>query len=301
MDSAKDKHTGQIVDGEQLWYINNVDKDAYVCRGCNVPINPVSYEKGLKRRPHFRELNGHPHKGWCKIEGEIELIKKAKKQKITTPQGFPASFPNKLELIGERDKIDKEKSNQADDNLAKRTSSQSEEGSNLSTTTSKWTARTIRPICRTYCNFPKDRDLPLLISNLYGDTYNDVIRRLSSKEIVIYTKNHLLYAPLGWQKIHKDNDKLIIYLGYGYWINNKLIPYKVQVNIGDWSKSKINYVLEELNIAIYDSKQVKDKDKKTKVKSWLFFIGEQSLDSPEIFIVNDHRLICCLTLEMKSY
>lgn len=297
MDSAKDKYTGQIVDGEQLWYIEEVDKEGYICRGCGVPMNPVSFARGLKTRPHFREFEKHPHKEWCKIEGEIELIKKAKKQRVTTPQGFPASFPYKLELIEQRVKVDTSEDDEGGNSFPIRGTSKSS-GGGSSTVTSKWIARTIRPICRTYYNFPKDRDLPLVITGTYGETYNDVIRRLSSQEIVQYTKQHLFYAPIGWQEIEMHDGYFVINSSYGYWVNKKLNPYKVQVNTEDWSQSKINYVLEELNVARHDAIDIKKKDQKTKIKSWLFFIGEQSLKNPNIFIVNDHRLICCLTLNI---
>lgn len=41
--------------------------------------------------------------------------------------------------------------------------------------------------------------------------------------------------------------------------------------------------------------EVKDAvNKKTKERAKVFFIGEQSSENPEIFYVNDYRLICAI-------
>ena len=296
MDSAKDKYTGQIVDGEQLWLINQVDKEGYICRGCGVLVNPVSFEKGLKTRPHFREYPKYPHESWCDIEGEEALIKTAKKKSIKNENGFTCSFPHKLELVDSTKKVSND--GVTEEGTSRRFASGDKEGtSSTSNSVSKWVARTIRPICRTYNNFPKDRDLPLSITGLFGDIYNDTIRKLSSQEIVKYTKNHLLYAPISWKRPTIDGDNYIFELSYGYWTKNGLTPYKVLIDTSDLSQAKIYYILEELEVARNEAIQVKQKDKKTRTKSWLFFIGKQLVDSPDTFTVNDHRLVCCLTLD----
>jgi len=106
----------------------------------------------------------------------------------------------------------------------------------------------------------------------------------------------LLYAPISWKKPVIEDDKILVELSYGYWTNDGLDPYRVIVDSSNWSKAKISYILEELEVARNESIQAKKKDSKSKVKSWLFFIGEQSVESPDIFTVNDHRLVCCLTL-----
>lgn len=295
MDSAKDRYSGQIVSGEELWLITPVDKEGYLCRGCNVPVNPVSFEKGLKIRPHFREYSKYPHKDWCKIEGEKELVRLGRKQRVTQEQGFPGSFPYKLEVVSKKITAnDNQEASEYKNKIIKNTHDLKQ--TSTSQSTSKWIARTIRPICKTYHNFPHDRDLPLFISGLDGSTYGDVIRRLSSQKIVEYKRNHLFYAPISWKKVKKDEFGIIVELSYGYWVDKKLLnPYKIKVNTNGWGQSKINYVLEELEVARHEAMQSKRKNKTTKMKSWLFFIGEQSLTSLNTFIINDHRFICCLT------
>lgn len=44
-------------------------------------------------------------------------------------------------------------------------------------THTQWTARTILPLCRTFINFPHDRDLPLSVPDAYGSTYDEVTCR----------------------------------------------------------------------------------------------------------------------------
>lgn len=39
------------------------------------------------------------------------------------------------------------------------------------------------------------------------------------------------------------------------------------------------------------------KNNKTKLKSWVFFIGSQDLDDPSIYRVSDHRLICAMSAD----
>ncbi|EEJ7452294.1 hypothetical protein ZP84_004438, partial [Salmonella enterica subsp. enterica] len=39
---------------------------------------------------------------------------------------------------------------------------------------------------------------------------------------------------------------------------------------------------------------IEAKGKGLKDKAWVFFIGEQSADNPEIFYVSDYRLICAI-------
>jgi hypothetical protein len=295
MNSAVDRYTGQIVDGEQLWYIDPIDKEGYTCRGCDVMVNPVSYEAHHKKRPHFKELPTKPHKSWCDIDGEEKLIAKARKESVTTHAGFPGSFPSKLQLVDEREKVA----------LAgvyvggQGTSS----GGALSRTTlgktyTQWTAHTIRPICRAFMNFPHDRDLPLNVPGAYGSTYDEVIRKLASRDIVSYPKQHILVAPLSWSKAKEVKGKIVVELSYGFWANKKLAaPYRLIVDATNWSAAKKNYILTELEVSREEAKERITAGKKSE-KSWVFFFGQQDSTNLSDFVISDHRLICCLTGEL---
>lgn len=298
MESAIDIKTGQIIDGEQLWYLNHVDKDGYVCRGCRVKVNPVSFDRTNKKRPHFKELPSHPHESWCDVEGEQTLIAQGKKKRLTSVDGvFPGSFPSKLALIDERELVDSSITSgnpQSKGGTPSRSSTGSGEKS-----ISRWTARTIRPICKTYVNFPNDRDLELAVPGAYGRSYDEVIRRLSSSDIVINIKQHIFFAPLSWQSCQINSDRLVISLSYGFWTNKKLKqPYRVIVDMTQLSEAKSNSILKEIEISQEEAKLARASNPKTKEKSWLFFYGKQIETQPTDFLVTDHRLICCLTGEL---
>jgi hypothetical protein len=298
VESAMDIKTGQIVDGEQLWYLDSVDKDGYVCRGCSVKVNPVSFERTNKKRPHFKELPSHPHQPWCDVEGEQKLIAQGKKKRLTSNDGaFPGSFPSKLELIDERVCIDD--SIISGNNHSRLDKSHHSSAVRGEVSVSRWTARTIRPICKTYMNFPLDRDLELAVPGAYGRSYDEVIRRLSARDIVQYTKQHIFFAPLAWKSCQVNEEHLVISLGYGFWANNKLEQsYRVLVDIKNLSEAKKNSIIKEIEISQEEAKQAKISSNKTKEKSWLFFYGKQLETQPTNFLVTDHRLICCLTGEI---
>lgn len=295
MDSAVDSFTGQIVDGEQLWYIDPVDKEGYICRGCGVMVNPVSFEAHHQKRPHFKELPSKPHESWCDIEGEEKLIAKARKERVTTQAGFPGSFPSKLQLVDEREKVATTGAPVGEQGTS---SGSASSGTSTGKTHTQWTAHTIRPICRTFMNFPNDRDLPLSVPSTYGSTYDEVIRKLASRDIVAYPKQHILVAPLSWSKAKDAAGKIVVELSYGFWANKKLTtPYRLIVDSTNWSAAKKNYILTELEVSRKEAKERADAGQKSE-KSWVFFIGQQDSTSPSDFVVSDHRLICCLTGEL---
>ncbi|HAV4865642.1 hypothetical protein B4S22_07585 [Acinetobacter baumannii] len=53
----------------------------------------------------------------------------------------------------------------------------------------------------------------------------------------------------------------------------------------------------ELNFVRSEAIDAYNKNKKTKLKSWIFFIGSQDLDNPSIYRVSDHRLICAMSAD----
>ena len=54
MDSARDITTNEIIEAEQLWEIEFVDKERYRCIGCGTQLWPASYKRDInKKRPYF--------------------------------------------------------------------------------------------------------------------------------------------------------------------------------------------------------------------------------------------------------
>lgn len=298
MESAIDQKTGQIIDGEQLWYINPVDKKGYICRGCGTLVDPVSYEPHNKIRPHFKEYRKHPHEPWCNVDGEEKLVARGRKQRLTTFDGFPGSYPSVLQLTDVR-RIADETSYQADSSHTTSRRDKVDRKVVNQQHYSCWTARTIRPISRTYMNFPHDRDLALSISNISGKTYDEVIQKLPSNKIILTNEVKVFAAPISWSKPQELNKSIIVELGCGLWADNKLLdPYKVVIDTSEWGIAKKNYVLKEIEVARREAIERNRKGRKNE-KSWLFFLATQHPNDPSNFLLNDHRLICCLTGVMK--
>lgn len=293
MQSARDKHTGEIVDAEQLWIIDLVDSLGYECRGCGAQATPCSYGPENKVRPYFSAKDGH--NAGCDVEGEVELVKRAQKQSVMTREGFPGSFPNRLVLRDTRPVVGQNGSPITTAGGGHRMGSAA--GSAETQRDRRWAAETIRPICRTFINYPFDRHLPLTVPGIAADTYQRALRALKSGQIVDYSAAHIFYAPISWKASIANDDHLDIQLSYGEWEERKLIrPYRVKVNWQNWSKAKRNYVLREIEAA--RSEYMTAHKRGDKDKGVLFFIGKQDKVDLALFHVDDHRLICCLVAEM---
>ncbi|CAM2837814.1 hypothetical protein [Legionella worsleiensis] len=292
MDSARDISTGKIIEAEQLWLLSPINANNYICRGCNAIVTPCSYHPQNKKRPYFSAKQGH--KIDCDVDGEIELVKRARKERITTQDGFPGNFPRKLVLHDKRPVVAA---------ICKGSSHISESQSiqfkliNTENNDHCRTVSTIRQICRVFINFPFDRDLPLTVPGISSNTYQYVFWSLKRNQIILYPQLKIFYAPISWKALVVDSDHLDIQLNAGEWGEKGFsCSYKVRINWKDWGTAKRNYVTKEIEIARLEAIEA---DKRgDKQKGWLFFIGKQDSIDPSIFHVEDHRLICCLVAEM---
>lgn len=244
-------------------------------------------------RPYFSAKDGH--NAGCDVEGEVELVKRARKQRISTREGFPGSFPNRLVLRDRRQVVGSNGTpTVATIAGGRRTGSK---GSSEAQRDRHWAAQTIRPICRTFVNYPYDRDLPLAVPGMAVGTYQRVFRSLKSDQILRYPEPRLFYVPISWKASVADDDRLEIQLSYGEWIERKLTrPYRVRMGWKDWSDAKRNYVSREVETARVEYMAAKKRGDKE--KGWLFFIGRQDESDPALFHVDDHRLVCCVVAEM---
>lgn len=293
MESARDKHTKEIVDAELLWIIDPVDPLGYECRGCGVLATPCSYRPENKVRPYFSAKSGHNTN--CDVEGEVELVKRARKQRISTREGFPGSFPNRLVLQEQRPVVGPNGTPNAP--RGEGAGRFGTDGLGETREGRRWAAQTIRPICRTFTNYPFDRDLTLTVPGIEANTYQRVFRSLKSDQVLHYAETSIFYAPISWKALITDGDNLEIQLSYGEWNERKLSrPYRVNVDWQSWSIAKRNYVSREIETARLEYMAAKKRGDNE--KGWLFFVGRQDESDPALFHVDDHRLICCLVAEM---
>lgn len=304
METALDKYTGQIIDASQLWIIDQtegVDKTRYVCRGCGVLANPCSYRPHNEVRPYFK-ADPH-HLEHCDIPLESLLIKRGRKRRLTSLRGFPGSFPNRLELKTHRIVSHTEGLPTAPRSLPPKI--KTIEDLLKIYRERPWTANTIRPICRTFLNYPYDRDLPLTIDGILANTYRSAFKIIKRDLFTNHIERKIFYAPMGWKTLQKTEDELEIKLGYGErpptdeksTINRRTLnPCRIKVHWKNWSNYQRNYVCQEFEAARRESIEAKKNNKKA--KGWVFFIGEQDHNDLSIFHVTDHRLICCIVDEL---
>lgn len=61
MESARNKYTSEIIEAEDLWLLDVVDTNGYVCWGCGIEMYPSAWQKGSKKRPSFNKMPGKEH------------------------------------------------------------------------------------------------------------------------------------------------------------------------------------------------------------------------------------------------
>ena len=207
---------------------------------------PCSSRPKNKVRAYFSAKDGH--KSGCDVEGEVELVKRARKQRVSAREGFPGSFPNRLVLRDTRRVVGSNGPPTVTTSAGRsRTSS---ERVSETPRDRRWAAQTIRPICRTFVNYPYDRDTPLAVPGVAAGNYQRVFRSLKSDQILQYPKSCLFYAPIGWQAPIEDGDQIEIQLSYGEWIERKLTrSYQVRIGWNDWSAATRKYVSRETETA----------------------------------------------------
>lgn len=297
MDSAMDILTKATVEAEQLWMIDEVDKDGYSCRGCSVKAIPCSYQPHNKVRPYFKVIGKHDSD--CDVEGEEKLVGKGKNERLSTARGdFPIPYPSKLVLRDYRPVLDPDPAPapailHIDGNDGSR--GRSSNGKNDSTRGRE--ANTIRPICRSFINYPHDRDLPLSIPGIEGATYISIFKKLNWGGLQAYPGQKLLYSAIRWNKAVETDEYLEVLLDAGVREGGKLkVGHKIHIDWSNWSKAKRTFVKNDLETARLEA--IEESEKKSKKKAYLFFIGQQDADDIAIFHVTDHRLICCIVDEI---
>lgn len=297
MDSAQDKITGEIVEAEQLWLIPVVDKDRYVCRGCGIKLTPAAYRPENVVRPYFTARDGD-HKQGCDVNGEKKLVNKGKKKRLSTPkEGFPAPYPAKLVLRDLRAITGESGGSDNDAAGGGGTRGTGDGKSAPSTSNRRRVANTIRPICRTFINFPYDRDLELEVPGIDATKYLTVFKKLKWNELARYPEARITYAAIRWSKPLDTDEFLEITVDAGERDEKRLVRgHRVRVEWVDWSKAKRTYVRNEIEAARKEA--ITANEKGTKEKGYLFFVGEQDSEDVTLFRVTDHRLICCLVDEI---
>ncbi len=291
MDSARDITTDEVIEAEQLLEIEFVDKERYRCIGCGTQIWPASYKRDInKKRPYFTLGAAGKHIEPCDIDGEEEIIKRAKSERLGTTEGFPLPFPNELVLSDNRPVA-----NQAVDALPPVT------GAHVRTRGNEnrhprinhgHTVKTLRPIAKTFIKYPHDREyLPLKVPECEGNTFATVFWRLG-KLIQHRRPTHLYFASLHWKAPTKTVASIEWQLDAGDWDranNRRGTSFRVRVNWSEWSATQRNTLEHEIEFA-----RGQTKNSGGAIKAWLFFIGTQDDNDQTLLVVNRYQAICCI-------
>lgn len=290
MDTARNRKTLEHVDAEDLWHTKSVDQNGYICVGCRLKATPCSYDRKVnKKRPYFRFDNPNNHEEGCFYEQNTRLVKEAKKKKISTIEGFPLSHPSVLSLDDERT-VEESEGTMSPSGGSRRKSS----GNGSPSQTDRkhnYSVRTINSIAKHYLKFPYDRrDMPLEISGIEGNNYNEVIKQLPD-EIVIFRANKLRVGRLNnFAKPEIENLKISIQLLSGCWLNKKPHhTYKVVTDTTGWNEGKKDYIV---NSVLASQDEYKDNKRKG---TFVFFVGQQDEVNPNEFFVRDYRLFTCIS------
>lgn len=316
MDNARDKHTLDPIDSIDLWLIDNVDKNGYICSYCFAKANPCSFKRHNKKRPYFKFDNGH--EDGCTFEVSDRLKKIGSKKSISTIDGFPLNYPSSIDLSTNQYKANNNIKNQ--NKIARKIPAYINDKSSQALKINKqhnYSVKTINSIAKFFLNFPHDRkNLSLHVPNIHGNTYHDVIKwlpynqlsnnkkkrfennieankedlnkyKVNDNKIFVSTLNH--YKPL------KTTNKYILIgaLG-GRWYednNSKIKPdklYNIKINITKLPESKIEYICALIKISQKEFQEDRNR------KHYLFFYGKQNEDSIFEFIVDDYRLFTCV-------
>ncbi|AGP46865.1 hypothetical protein SOD10_39350 [Serratia plymuthica] len=296
MESARDKRTREIVEAEDLWLLDSVDTEGYVCWGCGIEMYPSAWQKGSKKRPSFNKMPGKEHIN-CDADAESTVVKQGQKKSVRhLLDSAPGLMPAGLKLIERRPAVDHDATGSENKPSSTRSASSTSSEGHAPVRQSRRPVNAIRQICRAFIRFPYDRGMSLNIPGIHAETYMTVFKKLKDP-IQSYPERRVFYSQLLWQKFEQDESRIIIPLS-GEWTKDesgKPKPsrsYKLHVEWGNWSKAKRTMLLNELDTVQEEAKEAVNK--KAKERAQVFFIGEQSADNPESFYVTDYRLICAI-------
>jgi hypothetical protein len=291
MDSARDVTTNEIIEAEQLWEIEFVDKERYRCIGCGTQIWPASYKRDInKKRPYFTLGASGAHVDPCDIDGEAEIVKRAKSGKLGNPEGFPLPYPNKLVLSDDRpvvNPVNGDHTPSSGERFHSRSDANSRPRANHG-----HTVKTIRPIAKAFMKYPHDREgLLLQIPGCEGNTFASVFWRLV-KLMRFRSATHLYFAPLHWKAPKNSDTNIEWQLNAGDWdtVNNRRgASFRVRVDWSGWSVTQRNTMLHEVEVA-----RAAAKSSSGSINAWLFFVGSQDDEDQTLLVVNRYQLICCI-------
>ncbi|QFZ83542.1 hypothetical protein GFK26_12625 [Variovorax paradoxus] len=303
MDSARDRRTSHIIDAEQLWDMEVIEKDGFVCPGCAVDVFPASYLKDInKRRPYFKIGKGGAHAPGCGIAGFLSARASAVRRRgIARASGeLPIPFPSRLVMDPMLETVTLAAPCLAKQSMAAKLRPPQPALPTGDPTYHGHTVSTLRPICRIFMEFPNDRkQLAIRIPGVAGRTYGTAFRQLGFTGIRAQpVPTGLFYAALSWDFATKGAGNEEWTLNAGAWPMGAKRPtalYRVRINWSGWTdlqRATLRHELQRARKEVVGKKGIRE-------KAWLFFVGRQDRDDPGLFVVDRYPLISCRVGEMR--
>ena len=280
--------TGSCISGEELWLLENVDKNRYQCPGCQIPVNPVSFAPDLKRRPHFKLFPGIRHLEGCPFEDTGKDSSSSGKTPSRST-GLPVSYPSKLVLEPRNHRLSTRKAITEDDDAI--------EGNRLSPETKSrgyrhsYTVSTIRSLARHFLLKPEGRYFSLIVPGVVGRTYSEIFEKI--KPQALYGGQRLFYGNLKFNGVSRTESSISVTLSQGLWNNGipRQLPV-VRIDTSSWSGRQKNYVYQEVTLAMEEAKGAYRQ--RADGKAWFFFVGRHLPGDAFRFECRYHRLTCSL-------
>lgn len=304
MDSARERSTGNVISGVDLWLleVDEIDKDNYECWGCSVAVNPVSFRPENKKCPHFRLFEGSSHLDGCVMEEEES--EDDRYQRIRPKrEGLPRPYPNCLvigrkRIVGKTTFFDDKSGGENNGPNSPRG------GGNTGLRRHNFSVGTIRPLAKHYMNRYSERHLPVRVFGSQDETFDSVFAELPNEVNIYLPKEHIYFGQLYFSaKTVESKNYVEVKLARGHWENNKLIDaYTVRINTADWSERAKTAVVSEIN-KTRDEYREAYRSGNSSSPAWLFFAGEQDPAQPTLIHVNLPQYVCCIigTLRRSRY
>lgn len=303
-------------DAEELSILGNADAHQWVCWICqNRTMIPSAWDherrmrergEAFRKRPYFRaQADQGPHD--CEILFN-QAVFDGKTKSVLKAEAPPVAVYNVLRLRESRDYTPSAESDGGgDENIVERTR-YTGKPKTVAMAPHNREAGTIRPLCKQYVWFPKDRYEALNTGGLAdGENYRDVFCQLKFVDInTIFAQRHIFVGQILFadgREIDFTDDLLVVPLiDRIEWIEKKGSKRKavgrhrqVHISWGNWSPQKKSALYNEI---MNTRDEAKASYGETKDRPYIFFLGHQEARNPLIFRCHDKRLICSFMAEL---
>ena len=311
MDSARRLTDNEIISAEQLWEMDNPRAVAFVCPDCPVKLEPRACDKGQdwKVRPYFKRPTGAQHADGCNMEARDKLVAEAVKKPVLTRNPPPLPVYTRLDLAQENVRVHAPAQPRTEEFICGRGEYSGHEPTGPSTDRHDRTARTIRPICRQFVDFPQDRGIRLSLPGVAANTYADVFVPIRQVTRTGNFGRRLFYGEMRFrERVVEADGAVTIAFNTEKWHGPNTQFARVRIDTNRWGRLSVDELIRELHSL---QEEARDKWKLTKQngeerkrrkgeKGYVFFLGERDAEDPCLFHASDRRLVCGFLAEITE-